>query len=61
MSRTLSRSRTLSVRTQAVVDLKGPAAASYRPPEPRNPRHFETIEGGREGVSDSFTARKNVY
>ena len=28
-------------------------------PKPRNPRHFDGIEGGRKRVSDTFTHKNN--
>ena len=34
-------------------------AAPKRMPKPRNPRHFGTIEGGRQRVSDTFTHKNS--
>ena len=29
--------------------------------EPRNPRNFQTIEGGRDSVSDTFCTLNNAF
>ena len=50
-------------------DVRNAARASVSPEsspqmgtaKPRNPRHFETIEGGRDSVSDAFCTKMSVF
>ena len=43
------------VQIPLLADLQG----LFGEPKPRNPRHFDSIEGGRKRVSDTFTHKNS--
>ena len=51
--------RAREVATDIDQDVKEAALECFGKPKPRNPRHFDGIEGGRKRVSDTFTHKNS--